>query len=59
VKLVVYNLLGDQVAQLVNSTKTKGTHTVTFNAQNLSSGVYFYQLEAGTTSLVKKMMFIK
>jgi hypothetical protein len=59
VKLVVYNLLGDQVAQLVNSTKNAGTHTVTFNAQNLSSGVYFYRLDAGSVSLVKKMMFIK
>jgi len=59
VKLVVYNLLGDQVAQLVNSTQGKGSYTVPFNAQNLSSGIYFYQLEAGNISLVKKMMHIK
>jgi len=59
VKLVVYNLLGNKVAQLVNGTKQAGTYTVPFNATNLSSGVYFYQLEAGSISLVKKMMFIK
>jgi hypothetical protein len=59
VKVVVYNLLGDQVAQLVNTTQHAGPHTVTFNATNLASGVYFYQLEAGSINLVKKMMFIK
>jgi hypothetical protein len=59
VKVVVYNLLGDQVAQLVNTTQHAGPHTIAFNATNLASGVYFYQLEAGSISLVKKMMFIK
>jgi len=59
VKVVVYNLLGDQVAQLVNTTQHAGPHTIAFDATNLASGVYFYQLEAGSISLVKKMMFIK
>ncbi len=59
VKLLVYDVLGNQVAVLVNEIKEAGTYTVKYNAQNLSSGVYFYQLTAGNTSLVKKMMLIK
>jgi hypothetical protein len=59
VRLAVYNLLGSEVAMLVNETKGAGTYTVNFNAQNLSSGVYFYKLETGNTLLVKKMMLLK
>ena len=46
VKINVYNLLGEQVALLLNSDMTAGNHNVTFNAKNLNSGVYFYKLEA-------------
>jgi hypothetical protein len=59
VKLTVYNLLGKQVAELVNGTKNAGSYTVTFSAANLSSGVYFYKLETGSTVLSKKMMLLK
>jgi hypothetical protein len=59
VKLAVYNLLGEQVAVLVNGMKNAGPQTVTFNAKNFSSGVYFYKLEAGSTVLAKKMMLLK
>jgi hypothetical protein len=59
VKLAVYNLLGEQVAVLVNGTRNAGPQTVTFDAKNLSSGVYFYKLEAGSTVLAKKMMLLK
>jgi hypothetical protein len=59
VRLAVYDVLGTQVAELVNGTEAAGTYTVNFGAQNLSSGVYFYKLEAGNTMLVKKMMFLK
>jgi hypothetical protein len=59
VKLAVYNLLGEQVAVLVNGTRNAGPQTVTFNAKNLSSGVYFYKLEAGSSVLAKKMMLLK
>jgi hypothetical protein len=59
VKLSVYNLLGSEVAVLVNRTMAAGSYTVPFSAQNLTSGVYFYKLEAGNTLLVKKMMFLK
>jgi hypothetical protein len=59
VKLAVYNLLGKEVAVLVNGTRNAGSQTVTFDAKNLSSGVYFYKLEAGSTMLAKKMMLLK
>jgi hypothetical protein len=59
VKLAVYNLLGKEVAVLVNGTRNAGPQTVTFNAKNLSSGVYFYKLEAGSSVLAKKMMLLK
>ena len=59
VKLAVYNILGQQVAMLVNGSRNAGPQTVTFNAGTLSSGVYFYKLEAGGTVLAKKMMLLK
>jgi len=59
VKLTVYNLLGKEVAVLVNGTRNAGHQTVTFDAKNLSSGVYFYKLEAGSSVLAKKMMLLK
>ena len=59
VKLAVYNLLGEQVAVLVNGTRSAGSQTITFDAKNFSSGVYFYKLEAGSTMLTKKMMLLK
>ena len=59
VKLAVYNLLGKEVAVLVNGMRNAGSQTVTFDAKNLSSGVYFYKLEAGSTVLAKKMMLLK
>jgi hypothetical protein len=59
VKLTVYNILGNEVAQLVNETQGAGTYSVKFNAQSLASGVYFYTLNAGNTSIVKKMLLLK
>jgi hypothetical protein len=59
VKLTVYNVLGNQVAVLVDQTQSQGTYTKTFNAQNLASGIYFYKLETGSTVMAKKMMLIK
>lgn len=57
--LKVYDLLGKLVATLINEQKNSGSYTITFNATNLSSGVYFYQLNSGTFSSTKKMMVIK
>ena len=59
VKLVVYNLLGREVAVLVNERKAAGTYEVKFDAQGLSSGVYFYRLEAGEAVLTKTMTVLK
>jgi hypothetical protein len=59
VKLAVYNLLGKEVAVIVNGMRNAGSQTVTFDAKNLSSGVYFYKLETGSTVLAKKMLLLK
>ncbi len=59
VRLAVYNLLGQEVATLVNEYKNAGTYTVPFSAQNMASGVYFYSIKAGNYSDVKKMVLMK
>lgn len=59
VNIKVYNLMGQEVANLVNEVKDSGTHSVNFNAGKLSSGIYFYKITAGKFSAVKKMMLIK
>jgi len=59
VSLSVYNLLGERVAALVNGNLKSGIHNVTFNASNLTSGVYFYRLETNNFSQVKKMLLLK
>lgn len=59
VSLKIYNLLGEEVAALVNQEMGAGVHTVSFNASSLSSGMYFYTLKVGEFSSTKKMMLIK
>ncbi len=59
VTLELFDILGRQVKTLVNERQTAGTHSVTFNASNLSSGVYFYRLTAGSYVQTKKLMLIK
>jgi len=59
VKLTVYNILGEQVAELVNENKEAGVHTINFNASELNSGLYIYKLTAGNFSDVKKLMVVK
>jgi TctA family transporter len=59
VEMKVYNVLGQVLATLVNAPLAAGNHTVTFDAQNLASGVYFYSIKAGEFSSVKKMMLLK
>lgn len=59
VEIKVYDLLGREVATLVNEIQNPGSYNVMFNAAKLSSGVYFYKLTAGNYTDVKKMTLIK
>lgn len=57
--LKVFNILGNEIATLVNEHKPAGKHQVEFNAEGLSSGVYFYTITAGNFSQTRKMMLIR
>ena len=57
--LKVYDLLGREVATLVNSDLPAGSHTIDFDAANLASGTYMYRLEANGYVLTRKMMLVK
>jgi photosystem II stability/assembly factor-like uncharacterized protein len=59
VTLKVYDLLGSELATLVNEEKSSGTYEVEFDAEQLSSGIYFYQLKAGDFIQTKKMVLLK
>ncbi|MBN2829731.1 MAG: M6 family metalloprotease domain-containing protein [Candidatus Cloacimonetes bacterium] len=64
VELTVYNLLGQKVNTLVNEVRESGNHNVVWNGlnekgKNVSSGVYFYKLQAGTYTYTKKMILLK
>lgn len=59
VLLKIYDILGKEVAVLVNEEKPAGTYSVTFDASKLSSGVYFYSINAGRFKQVKKMMLLR
>jgi len=59
VELVVYNTLGEKVIQLVNGEKEAGSYSVKLNANSLSSGIYFYKLQAGDFIKTKKMILMK
>jgi len=59
VTLKIYNILGQEVAALVNEEKPAGSYEVNFNASRLSSGVYFYRLQAGSFIETKKMILLR
>ena len=59
VNLIVYDVLGNEVATLVNEEKPTGSYEVNFKAANLSSGVYLYKLQAGDFIQTKKMILMK
>jgi hypothetical protein len=59
VTLKVYDVLGREVATLVNETKQPGTYTVQFDGSSLASGVYFYRLHAGSYTNVKRMLLLR
>lgn len=59
VSLKIFNLLGEEIASLINEEKTAGKHSIDFDASALSSGIYFYRLDAGSFSETKKMLLLK
>lgn len=59
VKITILNAIGEEVAVVLNEERESGYHTVEFNAANLPSGVYFYQLQAGGYIEMKKMLLLK
>ena len=59
VSLKVFDMLGREVATLVNERQERGRYSATFNANTLSSGIYFYRLQAGNFVQTKKMMLVK
>jgi hypothetical protein len=59
VKLTIFNVLGQQVATLVNDELSAGEYTYRFNANNLVSGMYFYRIEAGSFTEIRRMMLLK
>jgi hypothetical protein len=59
VTLKVYNVLGQEVATLFSGTKSAGNYSVPFDGSKLASGVYLYRLQAGNTSITKKMVIMK
>ena len=59
VEIKVYDVLGNLVSVLLDQEMNAGNYNVTFNASNLSSGIYFYKLRAGFFSETKKMLLMK
>lgn len=59
VKLSIFNLLGEEIANLVDEYKEAGVYDVEFNASGLNSGIYFYKMETKEFSSMKKMILMK
>ncbi len=59
VVIKVFNMLGEEISELVNEFKAAGQYSVNFNASNLSSGVYFYSISTGNFHQTKKMVLTK
>ncbi|MHA2101584.1 MAG: T9SS type A sorting domain-containing protein, partial [Candidatus Kariarchaeaceae archaeon] len=59
VVLTVYNSLGAEVANLVNGVREAGSYEIEFNANNFSSGIYYYKIASGNFVETKKMILLK
>ena len=59
VTLKIYDILGKEVMTLLNETVSAGNYDITFNGSNLASGAYFYRVESGEFSAIKRMVLIK
>jgi hypothetical protein len=59
VTLKVYNIMGQEVETLVNERMPQGRYRITFDGSRLASGMFFYRIEAGSFSQVKRMTLVK
>jgi uncharacterized protein YdaL len=59
VRIVVYDILGRKVTELVNDYKSAGYYKLIWNTSNVSSGVYIYQMTSGSFNSVKKMLLLR
>jgi hypothetical protein len=59
VQIKIFDVLGNEIATLVNEEKPAGSYKVTWNAENYASGVYYYQLKAGEFTSTKKLLLLK
>ena len=59
VKLIIFDVIGREVATLVDGLQSPGTYNISFNAQGLTSGIYYYQLQTVTGTFTKKMVLMK
>jgi endo-1,4-beta-xylanase len=59
VTLKIFDILGREVQTLVNTVQAPGQYTVSFNAQDLASGIYFYQINSGNFTAIKKLVLVK
>ena len=59
VKLSVYDILGREMTLLVNENKSVGNYRVTFDANDLPGGIYFYRMQAGSFSETKKLLLLR
>jgi vacuolar-type H+-ATPase catalytic subunit A/Vma1 len=59
VKIKIYDILGNLDQEIVNNVQNAGNYNVDFNASNLSSGIYFYKIQAGNFSSIKKMVLLR
>jgi len=58
-KLTVFNIMGEAVANLVDGVVSAGAHTVSWNAANMPTGVYFYRMESGNFTQTRKLLLVK
>ena len=59
ISLKIFDITGKEIATLISGDRPAGSYQITFDASNLASGIYFYQLNAGSFSATKRMMLIK
>jgi len=59
IKLSIFNIVGQPVAVLLEGTRAQGEHSLEWDASDMPSGIYIYQLEVGTKIMTRKMTLVK